>query len=109
MTYDLEYFIAKFEAIPAEKWCTGLFTDYDGRYCALGHCGARTAKPLTDETKRLLRAVGGPLLRDTQGLIANINDGKDGWDSVADNSRDRILAALRGIRDGYDPRERVKA
>ena len=41
------------------------------------------------------------------GRLESINDGQNGWDRVADNPRDRILAALYGIRDGYDPRERV--
>lgn len=37
-TYNAAHFIAKFEAIPDEKWCTQEY--YNGNAsCALGHCG----------------------------------------------------------------------
>lgn len=38
MNYDVDYFINKFEAIPEEMWCVGLWVDSEGRKCALGHC-----------------------------------------------------------------------
>jgi hypothetical protein len=37
--YNTLYFIKKFEAIPEEKWGIGAY-DYNGKKCALGHCGA---------------------------------------------------------------------
>lgn len=33
------YFIAKFEAIPEDKWREGSPTETNGRTCVLGHCG----------------------------------------------------------------------
>lgn len=35
----LEYFITKFEAIPAEQWCGGSLKDESGACCVMGHCG----------------------------------------------------------------------
>jgi len=44
MKYDIQYFIDKFEAIPAEKWTRGVVYDASNdTYCALGHCGIREA------------------------------------------------------------------
>jgi len=38
MTYDINYFINKFQAIPEKEWCRGLYVDNRGRKCAIGHC-----------------------------------------------------------------------
>ncbi len=53
MIYDKEYFIKKFEAIPEEKWATKSFYTYDGRCCALGHCGKRYGSFSTNESSAL--------------------------------------------------------
>lgn len=36
MEYNVEYFIAKFEAIPEDKWCVNTQEDEKGRRCAAG-------------------------------------------------------------------------
>lgn len=37
-TYDVNWFIKKFEAIPEDKWVVGVFQEGD-KCCAQGHCG----------------------------------------------------------------------
>lgn len=85
MQYSIEYFIEKFEAIPEELWITGHYTDNDGRYCALGHCGLRTRMLICQESDALQT-----LLPHTQ----YIND--DRHPSYKQPTpKQRILAALR--------------
>ena len=55
MVYDVDYFIAKFEAIPASKWCISAY-ERDGKHCALGHCGVKNDGILTKEAA-LLKSV----------------------------------------------------
>lgn len=38
MIYNVDYFIKKFEAIPEDRWTTGMYEDEGGAKCALGHC-----------------------------------------------------------------------
>jgi len=85
-TYDIDYFIAKFEAIPYDRWLTFKFTDYRGRHCALGHCGARIMRS-TEEARALVK-----VLPDT----AYINDYPDPFG----HPKDRILKALRDTKTG---------
>lgn len=43
--YDAAYFIAKFEAIPDEKWNIGSLKSDDGsRACAIGHCDSQSGE-----------------------------------------------------------------
>lgn len=52
MKYDIQYFIDKFEAIPADKWTRGVVYDVSmDTYCALGHCGVRDGGKNTGWTK----------------------------------------------------------
>ena len=86
MTYDAAYFIAKFEGIPEERWCTNVFRSHGGRRCALGHCQeSRTGR--TDESIALAN-----LLTDT----AEINDGKDPRYQQP-TPKQRVLAALKDL------------
>lgn len=65
--HDLEYFIAKFEAIPEDKWLKGRFVSKHGECkCALGYCGYRDGKT-TQEGEYLLKLAWD---------IARINDDK---------------------------------
>lgn len=42
MTYDVNYFIKKFKAIPDKDWTTGSFMNgFTSQRCALGHCMSR--------------------------------------------------------------------
>jgi len=39
ITYDVDYFISKFQAIPEEGYCIGELDDTYGAHCANGWCG----------------------------------------------------------------------
>ena len=56
--FTVDYFIAKFSAIPAEKWATGVFHE-NGRSCALGFCGMTSFQKETREAKALGKLFGG--------------------------------------------------
>lgn len=94
MKYDVDYFIAKFEAIPEDLWMAGDFTD-GVRCCAFGHCGEKGwTNPLTQESTCLSSLL--------EGEVARINDGND--DKYPQPTpKQRILAALRDLK----PRERI--
>lgn len=87
MNYTVDYFIAKFEAIPDEQWCVGEFTDQERRHCAVGHCLDRMQ--LTEESKALVRLMG--------HNTTFVNDGVDP-DYQQPTPKARILAALRDIK-----------
>ena len=89
-TYNADYFIAKFEAIPEEKWTTLTYHEGD-KSCALGHCG-RTIGGCTQES----RALGD--LFEKHGLwVPDVNDGCDSR-YPQPTPKQRILAALRDIK-----------
>jgi len=74
--YTLEYFIAKFEAIPEDKWTTATTGDSEGRHCAMGHCGAKNSSfdaPIhNEEVKSLLLLTGQE--KDRFPTITHVND-----------------------------------
>lgn len=86
--YSPEYYIAKFEKIPADKWTTFYF-NYKGKKCALGHCGRENSLADTEESNELEE-----LLPD----IYLINDGVSTRPPIVrelgDNPRDRVINAL---------------
>lgn len=94
--YTVDYFIEKFEAIPDEKWCTGVFEDMTGACCALGHCGYRGYN-VTDESRSLSRLFG------RYHQVGCINDGDELGDGeivekYGYTPKERILNALREIK-----------
>lgn len=87
--FTVEYFIAKFEAIPEEKWCTRFF-EQQGQRCALGHCGM-TDVGSTDEAGALINLFG------TVGMsVTEIND--DHPVMKGPTPKQRVLAALRDLQ-----------
>jgi hypothetical protein len=91
-TYDIDYFIAKFSAIPDELWCTWKYTD-GAACCALGHCGERASA----DGKLAMPTSESTALADILGwAVPSINDGAHDYDTFSDNStpKSRILAAL---------------
>ena len=92
MTYNTQYFIDKFEAIPDDKWTTGKYTEGNGVCCALGHCGERESS--VDSTKaNALRQLFGyePF------TVSTVNDG--GYPAYPQPTpKARILAALNDIK-----------
>jgi hypothetical protein len=110
--YDVDYFIAKFKAIPRKLWFTTHFAnemDHSQR-CAFGHCGMsswRTQGALTSEAHKLANLFGRtPKKKDSlwrklfeSGFYAlvTINNGANP-DYPQKHPRDRVLAALRDIK-----------
>jgi hypothetical protein len=83
--YTREYFIAKFEAIPEEKWTTDTYRDAAGRCCALGHC--KEGIEQRELSNRLLM-VGASAIQ--------VNDKKNRRYQQP-TPKQRILAALRDL------------
>lgn len=74
MTYDIQYFIDKFEAIPEDKWAMGGL-GHNGIHCVLGHCGVTPNGDDydgTDESKALCLIFGGA--EDDYPGVYRIND-----------------------------------
>jgi hypothetical protein len=97
--YTVDYFIKKFSAIPAKKWCTGYFKLGNG-HCALGHCGSveygSRAYQHTDEGNALIGLTS--RIGDNQyACITTINDGLDP-NFPQKTPRGRVLAALRQVK-----------
>lgn len=92
--YDADYFIYKFKAIPEGEWCKGKFK-YSNKFCALGHCGARTGYvkgiPEADALSDLFE-------KNICEELVEINDGTSG-EYLQKSPKQRILAALRDIKD----------
>lgn len=87
--YTPEYFIAKFEAIPEEKWCMGKYR-HAGRSCALGHCGARPFSPWSEEAQALYQ-----LVKDGTGnSVTSINDSYHYYSDLGDTPKERVINAL---------------
>ena len=90
MTYDKAYFIAKFEAIPEDKWITEDFIDERG-CCALGHCGFDFGIETDEGTDLAL------LLKWHLAVVpSRINDGRD-LRYQQPTPKQRILAALKDL------------
>lgn len=96
--YTVEYFKAKFEAIPEEKWCVGGFVDPKDseKRCAMGHCGCAAKNPEIDALCDLFnscREAGHRMM-----WIGEINDGGDPR-FPQPTPKQRILAALDFIAE----------
>lgn len=103
--YDIDYFLAKFEAIPDRQWTRSQYADGWGGFCALGHCGERvitstdgsmnSAILYTEEADALKK-----LFSDSLGIYCGphyVNDGKI-EKYQQETPKQRILAALRDIK-----------
>jgi hypothetical protein len=90
MTYDKAYFIAKFEAIPEDKWTTENFIDERG-CCALGHCGFDSLIETREGNDLIL------LLKWHFGFgPSRINDGRHSRYQQP-TPKQRVLAALKDL------------
>lgn len=98
-TYNRDYFIAKFEAIPTHLWHTGGFVNKEipEKMCALGHCGWRNGSQTTEELEegRVLHVI---IHDGTGAYVGDINDGHDPRFQQP-FAKDRILAALKSFPD----------
>lgn len=91
--FDVDYFLAKFEAIPEEEWCREKLSDYNGRHCAMGHCGCRDNGEITAEASALDNLFD-------KYLSMPVVDVNDFLDIQGRTPKQRILAALRDIKAG---------
>jgi hypothetical protein len=99
-TYNADYFIKKFKAIPAKLWCEGDYTDGD-RHCALGHCGTQSGElkdKHTPEGRELWRIIGRVTENQTWNPAALVNDGCCD-DYKQKSPKARILAALKDAKE----------
>jgi hypothetical protein len=87
LTYNVDYFIQKFTAIPEDEWIEdGTLSDGRGKYCALGHCFE--IGEVTD-----LRS----LMKIIPAYTSRVNDGIDSR-YPQPTPKQRILAALEDIK-----------
>lgn len=100
--YDKAYFIAKFEAIPEERWTTGVCRS--GQHCcSLGHCGETSLHIMLAEYGAEARALIALFPPSPDGSLFGADGGvveiNDGWDLryTQPTPRARILAALRDL------------
>lgn len=84
-TYDKAYFIAKFSAIPDERWCVGL-QGPNNTACAYDHCRRFGVEP--DELRTLLDRIS--------ARASYVNDGLDSR-YPQPTPKARILAALADL------------
>lgn len=104
--FDRAYFIAKFEAIPEEKWTTDAFAKVVGdsrAYCALGHCGQRyhcetkeanALKKICRQRLTWIQKHGCTSIRSGHTAI-QINDGDGPFINLGDYPRARMLYFLK--------------
>lgn len=93
--YDKAHFIAKFEAIPEDRWCKGQIEDDSGRCCAIGHCHP-VLGGLCSEGEALARLFPGERHNCGKLIVARINDGEDPQYQQP-TPKQRVLAALRDL------------
>lgn len=113
MIYDVNFFIAKFSAIPEHSWMNGSWKDGD-RCCAGGHCGMRNNNlgVETPEYKSLedLLSQNLSLTHRWQtnaigfAFVPLINDG-DSNEYQQETPKQRILAALYDIKNMQEKAE----
>lgn len=102
MEYTVDYFIAKFEAIPEYKWHMDTYVHplNEDTCCALGHCGERVYCT-TDEAgglKGLFYDAHKYIESDCiEIFIVDINDGNNARYQQT-TPKQRILAALHDIK-----------
>lgn len=92
--YTIDYFIKKFEVIPENQWIAGIYEDYNGKKCAMGHLGYVDyhAVDYLSNCRQIFTL---------QGIISNIAGINDGHHSSyqQDIPKQRILAALHAIKE----------
>lgn len=95
--YIIDYFIKKFEAIPRSKWTIREFEN-DGKYCALGHCGAEYISGRGESLPAEAIALQNIIWHYSSFYgVCDINDGEEST-LKQKTPKGRILAALRQIK-----------
>ncbi len=111
-TFNLDYFIKKFKAIPNRKWNVGKQLALDGTRCALGHCKLSEIDKFADlfnnETLTIIKKtsnndyeVGDILYPDMSynniNKVAAINNGET-KEYQQETPKKRIVAALENLK-----------
>lgn len=88
--YNIDYFIAKFEAIPEEKWTVNTFSGEEGKRCALGHCGEDEVSR-TEESNALCRIAD-------YNMLIMINDDTTNRIGYGRHPKYRIVNYLKSLK-----------
>lgn len=102
-TYDVDYFIKKFEAISEDMWCTHAQTNSHGQHCAWGHCGITNEqigfRELDNHALKVIQLTRKSGFEWHLGnkAFANINNGAF-LEYQQPTPKQRILAALYDIK-----------
>lgn len=109
-TYNVDYFIKKFQAIDDDKWLIGSIGK-DGKHCAAGHCGLRAINGYieTIESMALLSLFTHITDHNLYRPVLDINDGINPYYNHHSSPKQRILAALYDIKAKQKPeiKERI--
>lgn len=97
MEKTIDYYISFYQAIPDDRWCTGVFITDEGSCCALGHLGERedaiNRKELI-EFRQLLDLYGS-----SDHSITDVNDGADEFLYLGDTPKERVINFLKQLKD----------
>lgn len=95
---NARYFIAKFEAIPEDEWCTGVYRQA-GQCDALGHCyaGVRCWTSGADALTSIFEAAANVGAIPNSVVIA-CNDGDGQWVDYESSPKRRMIKALSAAR-----------
>lgn len=113
MKYDVDYFIAKFEAIPENLWCERARVKGDQR-CALGWCypsaeAAKKSEVFMHEDSIEDRCLTNLIHTINEDFgVGGINNGIY-WQYSQPTPKQRILAALYDIREKELSEANIKA
>lgn len=94
-TYDREYFLDKFEAIPEDEWNDDLFKDEELYVKFFNTPGTRVK--IDFEWNQDLASLFS-LFRHTPFYLTEVNNGTE-WRISGKSPKQRILAALRSLPD----------
>ena len=98
MTYDVDYFIEKFDKIPRKSWATKNYVNFLGKKCALGFCNHSGNNP-TEEGCALIH-----LFAYNNLFLILVNDGSsylgNNYMHLGSHPKERILNALLLIKSG---------
>ena len=93
MKYNVDYFISKFERLPANKFCVSEYKKRGGHRCALGWLGDTGGSYVSEEIESFME-----LFNIICTYPSFVNDNKHG--SYKQRTiKGRILAALYDIKD----------
>jgi hypothetical protein len=98
VVYDVDYYINKFERIPAWRWTTHLYTStlLPFRHCALGHLGVGVSTVgMTPEVHGICRILP---------LVMSINDNRCER-YMQRTPKARVLAALYDVKAAQEKRK----